>query len=52
MLLQAKVVSTRDEGRKLLENNLYSGKAYKVFLEFVKAQHGVFLILKISISSL
>ena len=40
MLLQAKVVSTRDEGRKLLENNLYSGKAYKVFLEFVKAQHG------------
>lgn len=46
MLLQANAVATKEEGKALLEENLKNGKAYKVFLEFVKAQKGDISFLK------
>lgn len=46
MLLQANAVATKEEGKALLEENLKNGNAYKVFLEFVKAQKGDISFLK------
>ena len=40
MLMQAKLVSSKEEGRAILEEKLASGKAYLKFLEFIKAQGG------------
>ncbi|HBD06263.1 MAG TPA: pyrimidine-nucleoside phosphorylase [Firmicutes bacterium] len=40
MLLQAKLVSTFEEGMEMLRKNLENGAAYKVFLDFIKAQEG------------
>lgn len=40
MLLQAKLVKTFEEGYALLKSKLLDGSAYKVFLEFIKAQNG------------
>jgi len=40
MLIQGKIVSSREEARKMLWEKIYSGKAFEKFCEMVKEQKG------------
>ena len=40
MLMQAKITKTKEEGVKILQENIKNGKAFDKFVEFVNAQGG------------
>lgn len=40
MLMQAKITKTKEEGVKILQENVKNGKAFDKFIEFVSAQGG------------
>ena len=40
MLMQAKITKTKEEGVKILQENVKNGKAFDKFVEFVRAQGG------------